>query len=89
MVEYEKNIIHEDSKQNDEKDNYEVSFDFGYIEEDSSVRGLKCNLLGKLITLRGTVTRTSEVRPELRVGVFKCRFCNQLSKPIVQQFRYT
>jgi DNA replication licensing factor MCM6 len=29
------------------------------------------------------------VRPELKVGVFKCRNCGKLSKPIVQQFKYT
>lgn len=69
---------------------YECSFDSGYDEGlKDSVRGLKCQHLGKLIKFRGTVTRTSEVRPELKVGVFKCRTCGKVSKPIVQQFKYT
>ena len=91
MHEYEKNMIQSESRREDEpREKYECSFDDGYDEvHDLSVRGLKCNLLGRLIKLRGTVTRTSEVRPELKVGVFKCRNCGKLSKPIVQQFKYT
>lgn len=40
-------------------------------------------------SLIGTVTRTTQVRPELVVGVFRCKFCDRLSKPIEQQFKYT
>lgn len=29
------------------------------------------------------------MRPELKVGVFKCRTCGKTSKEIVQQFKYT
>lgn len=35
------------------------------------------------------MTRTSEVRPELKKGVFKCKNCGKLSKEITQQFKYT
>lgn len=45
--------------------------------------------IGQLVTLSGTVTRTSEVRPELLFGVFTCLECSTLSAPIEQQFRYT
>lgn len=80
----------EGKKEEETKENYECSFDNGYEDiSDLSVRGLKCNFLGKLIKLRGTVTRTSEVRPELKIGVFKCRTCGKFSKEIVQQFKYT
>ncbi len=91
MLEEEKNLIHNDNRREDEiRERYECSFDNGLeVETDLSVRGLKCNLLGRLIKLKGTVTRTSEVRPELKVGVFKCRNCGKLSKEIVQQFKYT
>jgi len=37
----------------------------------------------------GTVTRTSEVRPELFKGVFLCEICNKLSDEIEQDFKYT
>jgi DNA replication licensing factor MCM6 len=46
-------------------------------------------MLGTLLCLRATVTRTAEVRPELTIGVFRCRACDQLSMPIRQQFKYT
>ena len=39
--------------------------------------------------MRGTVTKTTEVRPELVSGVFRCKYCNRYSKPIQQQFKYT
>jgi hypothetical protein len=37
----------------------------------------------------GTVTRSSEVRPELLFGVFKCDVCNSYSGKVEQQFKYT
>jgi DNA replication licensing factor MCM6 len=80
----------ENKKEDDSKEYYEVSFDSGHsLGQDHSVRGLKCNQIGRLISLKGTVTRTSEVRPELKIGVFKCKVCGKLSKPITQQFKYT
>lgn len=45
--------------------------------------------MGRLESLLGTVTRTTQVRPELVVGVFRCINCGRLSKPIEQQFKYT
>lgn len=46
-------------------------------------------LVGTLMSFSGTVTRTSEVRPELLYGRFKCADCGTLSRPIEQQFKYT
>ena len=37
----------------------------------------------------GTVTRTSDVRPELLQGLFQCELCSTLSDPVAQQFKYT
>lgn len=39
------------------------------------MRSLKADAIGKLSCFRGTVTRTSEVRPELFMGTFKCLVC--------------
>lgn len=64
-----------------EKDNYYVAFDHIYPE---NLRKLKCSMLGSLMCLRATVTRTAEVRPELTVGVFRCKACDQLSPPTRQ-----
>jgi DNA replication licensing factor MCM6 len=46
-------------------------------------------MIGKLATVSGTVTRTSEVRPELFYGIFNCIECGKMSDPIEQQFKYT
>jgi DNA replicative helicase MCM subunit Mcm2 (Cdc46/Mcm family) len=60
MREQEKEVINEDQRPEESRENYECSWDDGYSDGiDQSVRGLKCNSLGKLIRLRGTVTRTS------------------------------
>ena len=44
---------------------YQVAFDKGSALDDigESVRNLKCEMLGKLRSIVGTVTRVSEVRP--------------------------
>ena len=53
------------------------------------IRQLKTSRIGHLTSVRGTVTRSSEVRPELLEGVFRCNKCGLLSSPIVQQYHYT
>jgi len=40
------------------------------------LRDLKTIKVGRLCALSGTVTRTSEVRPELIYGTFQCLDCN-------------
>jgi DNA replication licensing factor MCM6 len=42
-----------------------------------------------LTAFSGTVTRTSEVRPELLYGTFRCDDCGTLAKDIAQDFAYT
>ena len=37
----------------------------------------------KLVSISGTITRTTEVRPELIMGSFRCLSCNFLNKNIV------
>lgn len=56
---------------------------------NSRVRDLKTNKIGKLCSLKATVTRTSEVKPELLYGTFQCMDCRILAKDIQQQFKYT
>lgn len=45
--------------------------------------------IGKLVAVTGVVTRTSEVRPELLQGTFKCLDCAAVIKNVEQQFKYT
>lgn len=53
------------------------------------VRDLNMKKIGCLTTFSGTVTRTTEVRPELLAGRFTCSDCGMLSPPIEQQFKLT
>jgi DNA replication licensing factor MCM6 len=53
------------------------------------LRDLTSNKIGKLLTVSGTVTRTSEVRPELLKAKFRCGKCQSLSAYVVQQFSFT
>jgi DNA replication licensing factor MCM6 len=46
-------------------------------------------LIGKLTTISGTVTRSTEVRPELYEGTFICSACNTKNKKIRQCYKYT
>jgi DNA replication licensing factor MCM6 len=54
-----------------------------------SIRELRCDFLGEFITLRGTTTRLSDVRPELKEATFECSQCHMVVENIEQQFKYT
>lgn len=45
--------------------------------------------IGKLVSVTGVVTRTSEVRPELLQGTFNCLECGTVVKNVEQQYKYT
>lgn len=53
------------------------------------LRELSTAEIGKLVSVTGVVTRTSEVRPELLQGTFKCLECGTVVKNVEQQFKYT
>ncbi|KAJ3114362.1 MCM DNA helicase complex subunit mcm6 [Physocladia obscura] len=53
------------------------------------LRSLRMDLVGSLVSISGTVTRTSEVRPELLFGTFKCEDCGAVIKDVEQEFKYT
>ncbi|KAJ2744924.1 MCM DNA helicase complex subunit mcm6 [Coemansia sp. BCRC 34301] len=53
------------------------------------VRELRADKIGALASVGGTVTRTTEVRPELMAGVFRCGECGTESGAVAQQFRFT
>ena len=41
------------------------------------------------MAIDGTVTRTTEVKPELSIGTFKCSMCHTMIEGIEQQFKFT
>ncbi|KAJ2857842.1 MCM DNA helicase complex subunit mcm6 [Coemansia erecta] len=53
------------------------------------IRELRADKIGTLACISGTVTRTSEVRPELLGGMFRCNECATVCGPVTQQFKYT
>jgi DNA replication licensing factor MCM6 len=61
---------------------------FSAVPRCFTVRTLRASMIGQLCSVSGTVTRTSQVRPELLVGVFRCSDCGTESHPIEQEFQY-
>lgn len=55
----------------------------------SRIRDIRTNEIGTLISISGTVTRTSEVRPELYRACFTCDMCSAIIEGIEQVFKYT
>jgi DNA replication licensing factor MCM6 len=53
------------------------------------IRALRMDRIGRLLSVSGTVTRTSEVRPELTAGTFTCSKCGRVEANVVQQFQFT
>ena len=53
------------------------------------IRELRANSVGQLIAIQGTVTRTTEVRPELISASFVCLMCNKKIDSVEQQFKFT
>eukprot|EP01035_Chromulina_nebulosa_P018222 gene18222-23890_t len=53
------------------------------------IRAMRTEKIGRLMSISGTVTRSTEVRPELLYGGFICTKCGTLHSDIEQQFQYT
>ncbi|KAJ0398200.1 hypothetical protein ATCC90586_005623 [Pythium insidiosum] len=62
---------------------------FYNFQHVSHIRDLRTRHIGELVSFSGTVTRTSEVRPELLFGAFTCGDCGGDTTGVEQQFRYT
>ncbi|GAX75585.1 hypothetical protein CEUSTIGMA_g3029.t1 [Chlamydomonas eustigma] len=67
----------------------EIYLKFFNLPEQERLRDLKVEKIGELSCFSGTVTRTSEVRPELYLGAFKCDSCFTVMKDVLQEFKYT
>ncbi|KAJ3930334.1 MAG: MCM2/3/5 family-domain-containing protein [Lentinula lateritia] len=67
----------------------EFNIAFYHLPLVSGIRELRTHKIGTLMSISGTVTRTSEVRPELLFGSFICEVCKGLVNDIEQQFKYT
>jgi DNA replication licensing factor MCM6 len=47
------------------------------LPQMSKIRDLRTLSLGRLMSVYGTVTRTTDAKPELILGNFQCMECNQ------------
>lgn len=54
---------------------FEVYFKAPSKEKASSIRDVKSEHMGKLVTVRGIVTRTTEVKPMMIVATYTCDRC--------------
>lgn len=59
------------------------------LPDSERLRDLRVEKIGRLVSFSGTVTRTSEVRPELFLGAFKCGRCGARNAGVEQQYKYT
>ncbi|XP_021901529.1 DNA replication licensing factor MCM6 [Carica papaya] len=73
----------------DDNPNKDINVAFYNIPFSKRLRELTTAEIGKLVSVTGVVTRTSEVRPELLQGTFKCLECGSVIKNVEQQFKYT
>ncbi|OLL25720.1 DNA replication licensing factor mcm6 [Neolecta irregularis DAH-3] len=62
---------------------------FYNLPEINKIRDLRTDRIGKLMSISGTVTRTSEVRPELFKASFTCEECRAVITGVEQVFKYT
>ena len=69
--------------------NRDFSVAFYHLPLVSGIRDLRADRIGTLMSISGTVTRTSEVRPELLYGSFTCEACKGMVNEVEQQFKYT
>ena len=69
-----------------DKEFYVAFFNIPIVER---LRDLRTDRIGQLNAVSGTVTRSSEVRPELIEGVFSCDECHTEVEGVEQQFKYT
>ncbi|KAK7303820.1 hypothetical protein RJT34_14737 [Clitoria ternatea] len=69
--------------------NKDINLAFYNIPIIKRLRELTTSEIGRLVSVTGVVTRTSEVRPELLQGNFKCLDCGGIIKNVEQQFKYT
>ena len=59
------------------------------LPQTTKIRDLRTSNLGRLMSIYGTVTRTTDAKPELISGTFQCQECHHIVKNVEQQFKYT
>jgi len=81
--------IREYREKENHKDEARLFVAFMHMPLYHGIFDLRAEKLGQLITIRGTVTRTTDVKPELLVGTFMCNDCQREVSGVEQQFKVT
>jgi DNA replication licensing factor MCM6 len=81
--------IEEEARKAREKDELKFTAAFYDLPLFSGIRDLRTEKLGRLVTICGTVTRMTEVKPELLIGTFQCNECSREVSGVEQQFKVT
>jgi DNA replication licensing factor MCM6 len=82
--------LHPQLKQKEEKLSFFIAiYNYNLTTQPRSIRKLKMEDVGSLTSVTATVTRTSDVRPELVSASFRCNKCGLLAAKIAQQFHFT
>lgn len=91
MVNNEDNEIGSETTSSTSNQSNERVFQISFFNLPSinKIRDIKSERIGKLMSISGTVTRTSEVRPELYRASFTCDLCSAIVEGIEQIFKYT
>lgn len=79
-------VQNQDSNIGEDKEFYLSIINF---DQRFKLRELVTSKIGQLCSFSATVTRTTEVKPELIYGSFKCPQCDNIINNVPQQFRYT
>ena len=59
------------------------------LDREYPLRSLRCEHIGSLLAISGTITRTTDVKPELLFGSFTCDKCHTEIKSVDQAFHFT
>jgi DNA replication licensing factor MCM6 len=81
--------LEQDIKEYLEKDELKLFAAFYDLPMYQGIFDLRADKLGQLITIRGTVTRTTDMKPELLLGTFVCNDCQREVSLVEQQFKVT
>ncbi|GBG27787.1 DNA replication licensing factor MCM6 [Hondaea fermentalgiana] len=79
----------EEPAQDDERQKQEYFVAFYDLPSVERIRNLRTGRIGELCSISGTVTRSSEVRPELMFGTFDCLECSRRIEGVEQHFKLT
>ena len=67
----------------------EIYFKAASRQKNMSVRDIKADSVGKLVCVKGIVTRATEVKPKMAVATYTCDTCgNETYQPVSWFFTF-